>query len=206
MNLPVSEEYLSLAFKDGVQTKQATLKHHHVGNLLLITGELVACDPFVCVDSEPFALELPRGSFPLVLSVAHIETDQRVAFATLLIRPTQPESWTMLTLGDQDLSKLKDGEIFGYPVDSGTGCFMDSSALRALEQKMREQEMFYETMIAEMDKTYIHTWNWLNMTFGEANLIAFSSGFGDGVYATYAGYDKEGQISAVVTDFGILET
>ena len=68
---------------------------------------------------------------------------------------------------------------------------------------MRENDRFFETMIAEMDKTYVHTWSWLDTALGDGNLIAFSSGYGDGLYATYAGFDADGEVSAVVTDFGI---
>jgi hypothetical protein len=41
-------------------------------------------------------------------------------------------------------------------------------------------------------------------SFGGANLIAFSSGYGDGMYATYAGFDADGQVSVAVTDFNVI--
>ncbi len=95
--------------------------------------------------------------------------------------------------------------MFGYGVDSGTGCFMEASAGRALTQKMNDESKFFKTMMAEMDKTYRHTWSWLDMKFGDANLVAFSSGDGDGLYATYAGFDAQGEVAVVVTDFMVLE-
>jgi hypothetical protein len=94
--------------------------------------------------------------------------------------------------------------MFGYPVDSGTGCFMDRAAGQLLTDAMNKSENYYETLIEEMDKSYQHTWSWLNKKFGNANLVAFSSGDGDGMYATYVGFDGEGAISAVVTDFVVL--
>ena len=180
------------------------LAHRHIGDLLLPTGQLVACDPFVFPEMEPFSLPLPRGTFPIILSIAQIATDQRVAFATIRFRQSSPVAWDMLTAGDQDTSTLKEGEFFGYPVDAGTACFMDRSAGRALNDRMRDQDTFYETMIAEMEKTYRHTWSWLDMTFGNANLFAFSSGYGDGMYATYAGFDADGEVPVVVTDFSVI--
>lgn len=62
-----------------------------------------------------------------------------------------------MTVGKQDLSALKEGGIFGYPVDSGTGCFMDRAAREALNEEMRANPDYYEKMLAEMDKTYVHT-------------------------------------------------
>jgi hypothetical protein len=192
------------ALQDGCKLEEITLSHHHIGDLILPTGQLVACDPFVLPDSPSFNLTLPRGTFPLILSIAQIKTDQRVAFAIVQLSQAVPATWEMLTIGSQDISTLKEGELFGYGVDAGTGCFMDLSASRALAKRMSEQQDFYETLMAEMDKTYKNTWSWLDVKFGEGNLIAFSSGYGDGVYATYAGRDHDGHACVVVTDFGVL--
>ena len=38
-----------------------------------------------------------------------------------------------------------------------------------------------------------------------ANVVAFASGFGDGSYPTYAGFDGGGTVLVVLTDFGILD-
>src|SRR5260221_14322051 len=80
---------------------------------------------------------------------------------------------------------------------------MDRATARLLDERMRGEDMFFETIIAEMEKTYVHTWSWCDMRFGEGNLIAFSSGYGDGVYATYVGRDAKDDVAAVVTDFGV---
>lgn len=205
MTLPISADYLLLALQDGVQAGETTLRHHRVGDLTLPTGKLVACDPFVTPEAEPFSLLLPRGTFPVILSVAETATDQRVAFATIRFKPTSPVRWEMMATGANDPSKLEPGDIFGYGVDSGTGCFMDASSGRALTEKMNDDNNFFETMMAEMNKTYRHTWSWLNMKFGDGNVIAFSSGEGDGLYATYAGLDSQGEVAVVVTDFMVLD-
>lgn len=204
MKLPVTNEYLALALQESFKTETMTLSHHHAGDLVLPSGQLIACDPFVCLDAACFNLSLPRGTFPALITIAKTDNDQRVAYATLRLRSAAPNTWVMMTAGDQDTSSLGKDEIFGYGVDSGTGCFMDVSVSRALAERMSKQPDFYETLIAQMDKTYQHTWSWLDMKFGDANLIAFSSGYGDGVYATYAGQDASGEVCAVVTDFGVV--
>jgi hypothetical protein len=204
MTLPISVEYLSLALQDGFRIGDTTLRQHNIGDLILLTGKLVACDPFVTPEAEPFSLVVPRGTFPVVLSVAEIATDQRVAFATVRFKQTSPTRWAMMATGTNDPSKLEPGHIFGYAVDSGTGCFMDALAGRALTEKMNDDSNFFKTMMAEMDKTYRDTWDWLNMKFGDGNLIAFKSGLGDGLYATYVGLDPQGEVAAVVTDFMVL--
>ncbi len=52
MSLPVSNEYLALAFANDRKVPngdlgELTLFEHPIGDLILLTGRLVACDPFV---------------------------------------------------------------------------------------------------------------------------------------------------------------
>jgi Protein of unknown function (DUF4241) len=200
MKLPVTPEYLASALRDGFQSQDVRLVHHGLGQLMLPTGMLVACDPLVNPDTQSFNLSLPKGSFPVFLSVAHIKTDQRVAFAVVRFKSTQPVGWKMMTIGNQNIESLKEGHAFGYPVDSGTGCFMDRSSSRILEQPD-----VGELMIAELEKTYVNTWSWVNLNLQGVNIIAFSSGYGDGGYTTYAGYDSDGDLSVVVSDFDVFK-
>lgn len=206
MTLPISAKYLSLALEDDYKVGTETLRHRPMGNLVLSTGQLVACDPFVGPDAEPFRMALPCGSFPVILSVAEIHSDQRVAFASIRFKKTIPARWEMMASAKHDPAMLKTGDIVGYGVDSATGCFMDKSTGQTLTQKMNESEDFAEGMSIEIEKTYRHTWSWLNMNLGNGNLIAFSSGFGDGLYATYAGFDAQGDVTVVVTDFMVVDS
>lgn len=199
MNSPDS---LALALSDCPWVRDIRLKRQNAGQLILPSGRLVACDPIVGQDVEPFDIPLNRGCFEVVLTVAEFANgDQRVAFAAVRLGATRPAVWDMLTIGDQNLASLKANEIFGYPVDSGTGCFLDAIAARSLTKAVPD---FNDILIRELDKTYRHAWSWANVKLGDANIVAFSSGDGDGFYATYAGYDDAGEVSAVVTDFCML--
>ncbi len=205
MNLPVSGEYLSSALCDGATVGNVKLEHRRVGDLVLPTGELVACDPLVCPEREPFELKVPVGRFPVILSIADLNGDQRVAFATIRFEEAAPTAWDMMTLGGADRSKLGPGEFFGYPVDAGTGCFMDRMAAETLDRMMTEDSEYFWTIIHEMEETEVNTWSWADMPFGKGNMIVFSSGFGDGVYATYVGFDEGGKVIAVVADFAVVQ-
>jgi Protein of unknown function (DUF4241) len=37
------------------------------------------------------------------------------------------------------------------------------------------------------------------------NVVAFSSGFGDGAYPSFVGLDRDGRPAVVLTDFGVLD-
>lgn len=137
--------------------------------------------------------------------IAESKTDQRVAFAIVNISSETPARWEMLTVGNQNVFELKEDEIFGYGVDSGTGSFMDVSASRTLLEKLSAHDQIAPALMEEMEKTYRNTWSWLNAEFGNnSNMLAFSSGFGDGVYASYVGYTTEGKIAKVITDFSVV--
>lgn len=178
--------------------EEIVLTQHGIGDLHLPTGALVACDPIILYELEPFSLSLPSGSYPVVLSVAEFGSDQRVAFATIRVKKTAPARWMMMTV-DQPSTPQR----YGYGVDCGTGCFMDRIAADILKARMKEKE-FSDAMIAEMRKTYRPTWDWINLPLADANLIAFSSGYGDGMYPTIAGLDERFEITVVITDFIVI--
>lgn len=193
-----------------------TFKQYNLGNLVLNSGRLVACDPLVFPDSEPFAVSLPPGRYPVILSVAHIHKnnernpDERVAYAMLKLSQAPAIRWELATLSHQKISTLKEGEFFGYPVDSGTGCFMDEEAGKIIDDSIYSDETYENSLIdkleCELEKNYKPTWCWAVFCVdrtSQANVIAFSSGWGDGIYASYLGYDAKDKISAVVTDFCI---
>jgi Protein of unknown function (DUF4241) len=196
---------LQLALQDGTSAAGFSLTHFKVGDLSLPTGQLVACDPFVQSETKPFPVEFPQGQFPVTLAIAGIKTDQRVAFAIVNFSSETPILWEMLTFESQNVRALKEDEVFGYAVDSGTGSFMDVSASHFLVEKLAANDQIASALMAEMEKTYRHTWSWVNAEFNnDSNMLAFSSGFGDGVYASYVGYTPEGRIARVVTDFDVV--
>jgi len=202
--LPFSEKYLTAALQDVFVLNDIQLLHRPVGNLVLSTGRLSACDPFTTPGLECFSRAFPLGTFPVTLVVAERGTDQRVAFAVIRFSPDAPVSWEMPTVGKQDVSTLEDGRIFEYPVDSGTGCFVDFSVLRQFADALAKDSAYFDKLNEEMEKTYRHTWSWLNTKVDDANLVAFSSGDGDGFYGTYAGYSEKDEICCVLSDFTVL--
>src|SRR5271170_1724735 len=98
MSLPVSTEYISLALAKERMLADTMIRQHQITDLRLPTGKLVATDAFVFTEPQPFEMPLPCGVFPVILSVVHCSTDQRVAFASIRFRDSVPVVWDMLTL------------------------------------------------------------------------------------------------------------
>ncbi len=204
----------SKAFIDGISVETdhgtATLNVHNIGELTVSTGLIVACDPFVFFDSVPFAIEIPTGKYPVLLSVERRGADERVAFALLKISGEDTVRWEPAVRLDQP--GLKGYNFHGYPVDSGTGCFMDNAVakiiLKRFEDEVWADDYSYSNQImAEMKKNYVHTWDWGNIKLedGVGNMITFKSGLGDGVYPSYFGFAANGSITGLVTDFGFVD-
>jgi hypothetical protein len=211
VSLPLNVDFVTSAFgSDRVATPQGDVRCfvRHVGNVIASTGTIVACDPLVFPETEPFTVQVAPGTYPVLLAVAEVSAeDQRIAFAKLQFADTPPATWQMAALPGEDPSTLAPDQILGYPVDSGTGCFMDAAAAALLRNRLEGNDGVEETIIAAMEQTYVHTWSWADVRLSPNhpdNCIAFSSGWGDGVYASYFGYSATGDIVCLVTDFDVL--
>lgn len=212
----LNEYALQFALSDAQSTplhEGALLHRQELGLLQLPSGELVANDPLAFFETQPFLRRVPAGAYPVSIFVHHeLEYgDRRVALAAIYFSQARPVRWEMaLTAPTQDVSTLEEEGFFGYGVDSGTGGFMDKRAaelLSAMEQDKQEQ-LLVDTLPEQMEHSYVHTYSTLNAPLegaGGLNLIAFSSGYGDGGYPSYFGIDAQGEPCCLVTDFFLLD-
>lgn len=200
-------------FEDGRRAESVfgpvTLRLQEAGLLRLTTGRIVACDPVVAEGTPAYTVAVPAGSYPAVLSVAHFEDgDQRVAGVMLRLGSEKPVGWEMALLPGEDAAELGEGEVFGYGVDSSAGCLMDEEAARVLVERAESEDDFFGLVAGEMEKTYVDTWSWANFVLdpaGGLNVVTFSAGFGDGLYASYFGRDARGEVCRLVTDFALFD-
>lgn len=181
------------------------LQTTEIGKLNIIDGRVIACDPSFYTGDKPFDTVFPKGSFPVELAIAEINGDERVAYARIRFSEKIPMRWVIAVTEDQDASTLTKDQIFGYGVDSGTGCFMDTSAAETFSKYVDDEDPEFQKTIDQMETTYKDTRSWYIWSKGELNVAMFSTGWGDGFYATYIGYDSENNISRLVSDFGLME-
>ena len=85
----------------------------------------------------------------------------------------KPACWELALLPGQKLAELSGDEVFGYPVDAGTGAFFDARAAEALFEEDVNQAL--------LERSYDEDAFSLDLP-GELNVVAFHSGQGDGVY------------------------
>lgn len=179
-----------------------------LGELFLPTGKIVANDPLCLFETIPFEKAVAPGKYPVTLYLLHIDTDTRVAFAEIRFSDTTPVSFELATRDGDDISTLKEDEFFGYGVDSGTGGFMDYETCLEYEKKLDASEDFsWEELDAMLEKSYVYTYSTANICLPESekNLAVFSSGYGDGAYPSFWGFDQNSQPCYLITDFCIID-
>jgi len=204
--------HLERAFRFGVPLQGNGFKFElfsfDLPDLVLPSGRIVACDPIVDPEMVPFIVTLPAGRVQCQLSIARLDSgDERVAFAWLGRDASRVASWELGLRGEQDPERLEPDGYFGYPVDSGTGGYMDAQTATTLATLGENDEKWWDRLIAALEVTQRDTWAWANFLPVDhgANVLAFSSGFWDGLYPTYLGLDADGALCGFLTDFLVAD-
>jgi hypothetical protein len=185
------------------------LKPYKVGELFLTSGKLVACDPLVFPGTEPFDVNFKPGYYPVILSIACNEDKRNplVAFAKVCVSEEKVAvRWQMATKAGENLASLRDGQVFGYAVDSGTGCFMDADTSQIIVDDTWDSEIYEETLayklvelLEEQNDLGVSCGNMCVNNTTRANIIAFEVGIGDGFYYSCFGYDIHNKVVEIVT-------
>ncbi len=183
--------------------KAVTFDCYLLGQLSLPSGKVVAADGFIMFGAKPFTRSVKPGSYPVTVAVALLGNDQRIAFAQLRFSDRRVAKWEMALTPGQDPTKLKADEIYCYGVDSGTGSFADPGAQEVLSA--RDARKLVDDAMAEMKKTYVPTRDWVIINTPKGSAALFSSGWGDGGYASYFGLDQNNEPVTLVTDFQVIE-
>lgn len=217
---PRQPAHLDLLFRPGtrleVSTSQAVegvggtvcVEVPQLGTLRMPSGALIACDPGYLQPAEPdasdpatksythqqtrhpFTTTVPPGDYPVVMSRFRWLSGSGpvVAAVKVWVGDGPVDSWEMALRAGEDIRVLPDGGFFGFGVDAGTGCFFDAAAAAALARQTGEFVLAPEESKELADDA------------SGANLIAFSSGWGDGSYPVWIGRTAAGDIACFVAD------
>ena len=187
------------------------MKAAQIGKLVVTSQSVLAMDPIIPVADKPFAQRVPNGRHPVTVAIADFDGDERIAFARVEFSPAPAVSWKMaLKDSDTDPATLGPGQFIGYGVDGGLGCFLDFEAAGLIGQRYQQEGPYFafgDLFEDELESTYRHTRNWASVRpieEREENIIVFSSGYGDGAYPSFFGFDADGRVCQLVTDFLIF--
>ena len=203
------ENIKKLFNKDFVESP--LIESFDAGNLILTSGKLVASDPLITSEMPAFTTTFPVGEFPVLV---HKEIESNcIAYAEIVFSSDEITTWELATSEGQHLTELEEGEIYGFPVESGMGCLMDFETqenLNLLEQHLFKrkgddftgiyEEFFHEHFFQE--EGAVNQYAFLKPHEEKpGNLFAFETGYGEGFYASYIGFDKNNVPVKVVSEF-----
>lgn len=202
--------------KDYLKAFQASKDVIQVGELKLKTGKLVACD-IMALDAQPtpaFLKELEPGSYPVELSLAESKGQLLPSFAKVKFNDAPPVRWELALKEMGPIENAKEPwRPFAYFVETGFGGFMDLEAHEALIQN-RSLYFKREIGVGEYDAP-IHlalmkqahqrdNFFYGHLELGFCSIVFFTSGYGDGFYKSFWGYDKNDQLVELITDFQVV--
>ena len=195
-----------------------------IGAVHFPTGTILACDPLVELeDTQPFIQTIPAGTYPVKICVVPSEKyGDRYACAKVEITKEKPVRYELGMVGNEDLDEeLNDGDYFGFGVDAGMGCVADiqtQTAFKAYWNKRLDEDPDidpYNNLFCDLleenakdHPLYQESYgNWLNWTVPGTvcNLPIFSSGWGDGYYPVYFGYNANNETCAIYVHFIDIE-
>lgn len=195
-----------------------------IGTVHFPTGQIVACDPLVDLeDSIPYLQEVPVGTYPVQICVVPSEVyGDRYACVKVAVSNAKPVRYEMGMTGRENLDEeIEEGEFFGFGVDAGMACVADVRAQeayqkywQALSEKDSDINPYDDLFCAILEENYkAHpkyqrdAGDWANWTVPgtDCNIPIFASGWGDGCYPCYFGYDDKDALCGIYLLFINIE-
>ena len=195
-----------------------------IGAVHFPSGTIFACDPLVELeDTPPFIQTIPAGTYPVKICVVPSEKyGDRYACVKVEVSREKPVRYELGMTGKENLDEeLGEDDYFGFGVDAGMGCVADiqtQAAFKTYWAKRLEEDPDidpYNDLFCDLleenakacPKYQLSHGDWLNWTVPDTdcNLPIFASGWGDGYYPVYFGYDAKGKVCAVYVRFIDIE-
>ena len=195
-----------------------------IGTVSFPTGRVIACDPLVELgERTPYIQTVPPGMYPVTVCVMPSEKyGDRYACVKITVTDAVPIRYDLAMVGDEDLGEeMGEGDYFGFVVDAGMGCITDAAAQEAFreywERRLEEDEDIdpYNDLFCDLlEESYNENpryqregGDWVNWTVPGTDLSIpiFASGWGDGVYPCYFGFDSDGNVCGVYILFIDIE-
>ena len=194
-----------------------------IGEVNLPTGEILACDPLVELEeARTYLQKTPIGKFPVKIAVVLSEDyGDRYACVKVEFNKNKPVVYELAVTGNEEgMDEAKEDEYYGFGVDAGMGCVADKKAQEEYSRywkKLEEEgadnpyddifEELLEESFKKSPKYQRDCGDWANFIIPDTdlNIPVFASGWGDGYYPCYFGYDEKGELCGFYIHFIDIE-
>ncbi len=172
------------------------IKTISMGKQEFVSEQLITCDPG-WIDptyNEIFINKIPTGTYEIIGSTKKINTDYLLA-VKIKVREEISKKYYLGIYLESDIDAVKDDKVITFGVDNGAACFLDKTTydklynLRKKDYDKFDDSIYFESMYNEVSLD------------GIGEFIEFQSGFGDGHYSTYFGYNDNNELCDVVIKF-----
>lgn len=191
-----------------------------MGDVYFPTGEILAADPLTWLnkDEKPYLQSVPVGKYKIETLVVELEEGYyRYLMTRVKFNDGKPVIYRQALKGNEDLSDINKDTIFGFPVDAGLATIVDvqtRDAYCSFVDKWYEEnpddniyDGFFDDVFKEnavRNPLYQREGgDWINFQIPgtELRIPMIQSGFGDGLYPVYFGYDSNNNLCDVVIEY-----
>jgi hypothetical protein len=191
-----------------------------MGEVTFPSGEILVRDPLVWLNrnEKPYLQSVPIGKFKVKTLVAKIEENHyRYVLSRVKFTEEIPVIYYEALKGDENLDSFEEDSIFGFPVDAGLATIVDVETKNAYcdfvdnwYKKNPDKNIYDDFFAAIFEKNAMENplyqregGDWINFRIPNTDLSIpmIQSGFGDGVYPVYFGYDKDNNLCDVVIEY-----
>ena len=191
-----------------------------MGEIEFPTGDILVRDPLVWLnrDEKAYLTSVPRGKYRIETLVVKLEEDHyRYALSRVRFTENVPKIYYEALKGDENLDDVDGDSIFGFNVDAGLATIVDIETRNAycdFKDKWYAEnpnKNIYDDFIAEVfaknaEENPVYQregGDWINFKIpnSELSIPMIQSGFGDGRYPVYFGYDENGKLCDLVLEY-----
>ena len=191
-----------------------------MGEIEFPTGDILVRDPLVWLnrDEKAYLTSVPRGKYRIETLVVKLEEDHyRYALSRVRFTENVPNIYYEALKDDENLDDVDGDSIFGFNVDAGLATIVDVETRNAYcdfkdkwytenPNKNIYDDFFAEVFAKNAEENPVYQregGDWINFKIpnSELSIPMIQSGFGDGRYPVYFGYDKNGKLCDLVVEY-----
>jgi len=169
---------------------QYTTHQQQGDDLVLTSGAIVTSDAFVIFGAQPADRTFAPGQYPVVLTLTRDnEGDLRVAYARVEFGQGQPVRWEPAST---------------FSAESGIGAFLDADAV---SHATDDYDPYGKLVLGAVALAVQRDEYWSAVLVDPdsgADAVVFTTGYGEGTFTTYFGFDENDTPVALVADFNVL--